>query len=74
MARELGKAGVLGPAEANLLARMAGYRNRLVHFYHEVSVEELHEVCTQGLTDIERVLEALEEWLRTHPERLDQAL
>lgn len=74
VARELGKADVLGPAEANLLARMAGYRNRLVHFYHEVSVEELYEVCTQSLADIERVLEALEEWLRTHPERLDQAL
>ncbi len=74
VARELGKAGILGPAEANLLARMAGYRNRLVHFYHEIYVEELYEVCTQGLADIERVLEALEEWLRAHPERLDQAL
>lgn len=74
VARELGKAGVLGPEETALLARMAGYRNRLVNFYHEVSVEELYEISTQGLADVERVLEALERWLRAHPELLDQAL
>lgn len=74
VAQESGRAGVLGPVEAALLARMAGYRNRLVHFYHEVSVEELYEVCTQGLADIERVLGAIEEWLRAHPHLLDQTL
>ena len=31
--------------EADLLQILAGYRNRLVHFYHEVSVEELYEIC-----------------------------
>lgn len=74
VARQLEKAGLLDSPEAALLARMAGYRNRLVHFYHEVSVEELYEVCTQGLSDIERVLQALEQWLRDHPEHLDHAL
>ncbi len=74
VARRLEEAGVLRPPESTLLFRMAGYRNRLVHFYHEVSVEELYQVCTQGLADIERVLAALEEWLRDHPEYLDQAL
>lgn len=37
VARQLEKAGLLDSPEAALLARMAGYRNRLVHFYHEVS-------------------------------------
>jgi uncharacterized protein YutE (UPF0331/DUF86 family) len=53
---------------------MAGYRNRLVHFYDEVSVEELYEICTEGLDDIERVTVALERWLRDHPERIDREL
>lgn len=74
VARGLEEAGVLHPPESTLLLRMAGYRNRLVHFYHEVSVEELYQICTQGLADIERVLEALERWLREHPDHLDQAL
>ncbi len=74
VARGLEEAGILHPPESTLLFRMAGYRNRLVHFYHEVSVEELYQICTQGLADVERVLAALERWLREHPEHLDQAL
>ncbi len=74
VARGLEETGVLRPPESTLLFRMAGYRNRLVHFYHEVSVEELYQVCTQGLADMERVLAALEQWLQNHPEYLDQAL
>jgi hypothetical protein len=39
-----------------------------------VSVEELYEICTEGLDDIERVTAALERWLRDHPERIDRKL
>jgi uncharacterized protein YutE (UPF0331/DUF86 family) len=74
IAQELQDLGVLMPDEARLLWRMAGYRNRMVHFYDEVSVEELYEICTTGLDDIERVTVALERWLRDHPEQMDQAL
>lgn len=74
VAHELQEVGVLNPAEAALLREMAGYRNRLVHFYDEVSVEELYEICTQGLPDIERIVRILEQWLRDHPERIDEAL
>ena len=37
--------GVLPETEAKLLTVLAGYRNRLVHFYHEVSALELFEIC-----------------------------
>jgi uncharacterized protein YutE (UPF0331/DUF86 family) len=74
IAQELQDTGILEPDEAHLLWRMAGYRNRLVHFYDEVSVEELYEICTEGLDDIERVTVALERWLRDHPERIDREL
>ena len=74
IARELQEVGILGPDEANLLREMAGYRNRLVHFYDEVPVEELYEICTEGLDDIERLTQALMQWIRTHPERIDEAL
>lgn len=74
IASGLGSAGVLDAAEVKLLREMAGYRNRMVHFYDEVSEEELYEICTEGLADIERVVAALERWIRAHPERMDQAL
>lgn len=66
--------GVLSEGEAATLHLLAGYRNRLVHFYHEVSAEELYQLCSQELGDIERIQDAYKRWLRKHPEKLDQAL
>ena len=63
---------VLSVDEAALLRAMAGYRNRLVHFYHEVSPEELYEVCAHRLGDLEQVLAAYRRWLQEHPERLSE--
>jgi uncharacterized protein YutE (UPF0331/DUF86 family) len=74
IAHGLGSVGVLDSAEVKLLREMAGYRNRMVHFCDKVSVEELYEICTEGLTDIERIVATLERWIREHPERIDQAL
>ena len=37
----------------NQLARMAGYRNRMVHLYAEISEKELYEIIQQDLRDFE---------------------
>lgn len=74
IARALGERGVLEASQAELLRRMAGYRNRLVHFYDEVSAEELYAILTRHRGDIAAVLAALEDWLARHPERVDTAL
>lgn len=66
--------GVLDAPHGALLRELAGYRNRLVHFYHEVSNLELYEICTARLGDLESLLEALLQWINTHPERLDREL
>lgn len=66
--------GVFSASEAATMRLLAGYRNRLVHFYHEVSAEELYQVCAQQLGDLELVRAACQRWLKEHPERLDQAL
>ena len=65
---ELLKNGVLTPAQAGVLREMAGYRNRMVHFYDEVEVHELYEICTQSLDDIEATLDAILAWIDGHPE------
>jgi uncharacterized protein YutE (UPF0331/DUF86 family) len=74
IARTLGEQGVLGGDRAEDLSRMAGYRNRLVHFYDEVSADELYEILTRHRGAIEEVLAAIETWLADHPERVDTRL
>jgi len=76
IARELRTVGLLTREEADLLEKMAGYRNRnrMVHFYHEVTQEELYGICTEQLGDVECVVGAFKQWIRDHPGRIDQAL
>lgn len=51
------------------LSEMAGYRNRLIHFYDEISPSELHGIIRDDLKDIEVVAKALRDVI-THPKRL----
>lgn len=74
IARALGECGVLDDTRAELLKRMAGYRNRLVHFYDEISSEELYGILTGHSAEIAAVLADLEGWLAKNPERVDSSL
>ena len=74
IASALQKEGILSTDEMGLLRVLAGYRNRLVHFYHEVSVEELYEICSSRLEDVEEIRDALQQWLKGHPEKIDSSL
>lgn len=54
------------PAELqDTLVKMAGYRNRLVHFYHEVSNEELYQVITENLDDLRAFVRCVFAYLKT---------
>ena len=48
----------------NALLEMAGYRNRLVHFYFEVSPEELYQILQNNLDDVERFCHYMVEILK----------
>lgn len=74
IARQLALQGVLPHDDAELLTVLAGYRNRLVHYYHEVSDDELYDICSEHLVDVERVADAMRNWLEAHPERIDDTL
>jgi uncharacterized protein YutE (UPF0331/DUF86 family) len=65
---------VLPEKEGELLTKMAGYRNRMVHFYQEITPEELHEICRDHLDDIKIVLDKLKEWLSNNKERMDEGI
>lgn len=46
----------------------------MAHFYHEVSQEELYQLCTGNLQDVESLLEALIGWIRDNPNTIDQRI
>ena len=72
--KELRKCGVLQEAEARLMRELAGYRNRMVHFYDEVTTEELYQICHEQLDDVEKILAAILEWIGLHPDLVDRSL
>ena len=65
---------VLDPLESTLMRMLAGDRNRLVHFYHEVSADELFDICTLQLDDLDRIRRAYHRWMESHPEMIDTTL
>lgn len=74
IARRLGEHGVLHAEHVERFVSMAGYRNRLVHFYDEVSPAELYEILTIHLDDLRTILDELLRWLERHPDLVDSSL
>lgn len=74
VAERLAERGVVTGPTGRRLMEMAGYRNRLVHFYDEPTHQELFEICTGQITEVEAVLDEIAGWLRQHPERLDTSI
>jgi uncharacterized protein YutE (UPF0331/DUF86 family) len=64
IAQSLLERKILQKKESDTLRQMAGYRNRMVHFYHEISPEELQEICAHHLDDIKTLLNKLLDWVR----------
>ena len=69
IAKKLGEFKVVDKKFADgVLTFMAGYRNRLVHFYAEIKPEELHEILQNNLGDFDVFLSAVKNVLE-HPEK-----
>lgn len=70
IAIELGEKGVVDKKFASTaLADMAGYRNRMVHFYDEIAPKELYQIIKNDLPDLEVFARAAIEMIEK-PERL----
>jgi uncharacterized protein YutE (UPF0331/DUF86 family) len=74
IARVMGQRGILEEEEIKKLVKIAGYRNRMVHFYQEISLQELYDICNRELTDIETLLSSILRWVKNHPELIDHGL
>lgn len=67
IARKMGELGIVKKDFADKeMVKMAGYRNRLTHFYSAVKAAELHEICKKHLCDIETFLHAIQGMMK-HP-------
>lgn len=53
---------VLNREDMELMKRMAGYRNRMVPFYNEITPEELNEISLYHLDEIKLLAEKLAKW------------
>lgn len=74
IAKALGEKGIVDPSFAeNNLVKMAGYRNRLTHFYADIKPEELYEVLHNDLGDFDFFLTAIKELLK-NPEKYNLEL
>jgi uncharacterized protein YutE (UPF0331/DUF86 family) len=74
VADELAAQGILSPESAAKLRLMARYRNRMVHFYDDVTPLELYGILTEERRDVEEILAAIQRWLTAHPATCDDDL
>ena len=64
MAIEMGRQGIVSLDFAqDTLKEMAGYRNRLTHFYFEVSAKEMYEIIQNNLDDFDEFLKYIKNFL-----------
>ena len=56
------------------MVKLAGYRNRLVHYYQEISNQELYDICNSRLDDIEDLLAVILKWIIDHPDKIERNL
>ncbi|GBE35787.1 hypothetical protein BMS3Bbin06_02331 [bacterium BMS3Bbin06] len=68
IAKGLGETGVISQPLMYKLMEMAGYRNRIVHLYHEITDEELYEIIQNDLKDIEQFILEIGAFLKKYKE------
>ncbi|MEW5941263.1 MAG: DUF86 domain-containing protein [Chloroflexota bacterium] len=74
IASALNRHDILSASDLQLMQKLAGYRTRLVHFYHEVSANELFEICSKHLGDVEHIANVLRAYIAAHSALLDETL
>ncbi len=66
IALTLGHKGVITKEFSERLMLMAGYRNRLGHFYHEVTDKELYQILKINLSDIKNFVKEIKTFIEKY--------
>jgi len=72
IAKELGEKGIISKDLSEALYVMAGYRNRMVHFYREITPEELYEIVINNLKDFDHFSREIVAFIRAFEEKTKQ--
>ena len=64
IAQGLTQKGVVTPDLGQTLIEMAGYRNRLVHMYHQINDEELYQIIQNDLQDLEKFVSQIKLYIQ----------
>jgi uncharacterized protein YutE (UPF0331/DUF86 family) len=66
--------GVIDAQRGSQLRETAGYRNRLVHFYDNITLSELYQICAERSADIDAMVDVILAWIRADPARIDRTV
>ena len=66
IAKGLGNIKIISSALAERLISIAGYRNRIVHYYHEITDEELYDIIHRDLGDIWEFTHAIDKFIQQY--------
>jgi len=66
IALELGEKGIVDKEYVRALLKMAGYRNRMVHLYQEITPEEIYGILKNHLSDIDRFVSEIFRFLEDY--------
>ena len=69
IAKELGERGVITKELAEVLYVMGGYRNRMVHFYREITPEELYQIVVNNLKDFDTFIREIVAFIRAYEKK-----
>jgi len=64
IATGLAKQNIISDQLADTLFEMAGYRNRLVHLYHQVTEEELYTIVQNNIADLSEFTRQINSYLK----------
>jgi uncharacterized protein YutE (UPF0331/DUF86 family) len=69
VAQALADRGVVSEDMGLTLIKIAGYRNRLVHYYKEIRPEEIYDILQRDLGDLEKFLKEMNAFLERYRTR-----
>lgn len=70
IAKELGNKGVVNQELSEKLFLIAGYRNRMVHFYREITPSELFNIVRNNLTDVEEFIRQIKHFIESYSKEI----
>lgn len=68
IAKQLGEKRIVTRELSHILLSMAGYRNRMVHFYKEVTAEEFYSIAVHHVGDLERFNQEIATFIKAYEE------